>query len=218
MSPEYAEKNVGKGTVIDVNSLYPSVMYDEKIPFAQPIAFEGKYEKDIIYDLYVQKIECAFELKENKIPTIQIKNMGESFAGNEYLKSSYDSISKCLKIVDLVLTNIDLDLFFEHYHVYDITYSGGWKFMSKKGMFSGYIDKWIEVKKKSTIEGNSGMRTLAKLMLNSLYGKLATSLEQVSKVPYLLEDDIVRYRNTDKKKKRGFYIPARYIYNSICQK
>lgn len=33
LSPEYEEKDVGKGTILDVNSLYPSVMYYEKLPF-----------------------------------------------------------------------------------------------------------------------------------------------------------------------------------------
>lgn len=56
LSPEYKEKDVGKGIVLDVNSLYPSVMYDEKYPFGNPVFFKGKYEEDNIYDLYIQVI------------------------------------------------------------------------------------------------------------------------------------------------------------------
>jgi len=76
------------------------------------------------------------------------------------------------EIVCLVLTNIDLKLFLEHYNVYDLEYVSGWKFKSIQGIFTDYIDKWISRKNEATITGNKGQRTLAKLMLNSLYRKI----------------------------------------------
>lgn len=76
----------------------------------------GKYEEDKIYNLYVQMITCSFEIKKDRIPTIQIKNKSMYFMANEYLESSYN------KIVALVLTNIDLKLFLEQYNVYDLNY------------------------------------------------------------------------------------------------
>lgn len=200
LSPEYKEKDVGKGIVLDVNSLYPSVMYQEKYPFGNPVFFKGKYEEDNIYDLYIQVIGCSFKLKKNKIPTIQIKN-NMSFIANEYLISSNS------EIVILTLTNIDLKLFFEQYNVYDLEYYYGWKFKSKYGMFNNYIDKWITRKNNATIEGNKGQRTLAKLMLNSLYGKFATSLTAQSKNPYL-DDDIIHYSLGDEEEKNGIYLPV----------
>lgn len=75
------------------------------------------------------------------------------------------------------------------------------------GMFKEYIDKWISKKNQATIEGNAGQRTTSKLMLNSLYGKYATSLEVQSKIPYL-EDDIVRYTLSEKEEKNGLYLPV----------
>lgn len=56
------------------------------------------------------------------------------------------------EIVCLVLTNIDLKLFFEHYEVTDLTYECGWKFKSLQGIFKDYIDKWITRKNNATIE------------------------------------------------------------------
>ena len=53
------------------------------------------------------------------------------------------------------------------------------------GIFTEYIDKWITRKNEATISGNKGQRTLAKLMLNALYGKFATSLDVQSKIPYM---------------------------------
>ena len=179
LNPIYKEKELQNITVLDVNSLYPSVMYTCKLPFGEPIFFEGKYQEDKVYNLYIQMITCSFEIKKNKIPTIQIKNNRSYFRENEYLTSSNNHI------VALALTNVDLKLFFEHYDVYDLEYVSGWKFKSLQGIFTNYIDKWITRKIEATKEGNKGQRTLAKLMLNSLYGKFATSLDAISKIPYL---------------------------------
>lgn len=160
----------------------------------------GKYEEDKIYSLYIQMITCSFKVKKNKIPTIQIKN-SMSFISNEYLISSDN------EVVCLVLTNVDLKLFLEQYDVYDLEYICGWKFKGMNGIFENYIDKWITRKNNATIEGNKGQRTLAKLMLNSLYGKFATSLDVQSKIPFLGEDDVVHYTLSEKQEKEGLYLP-----------
>ena len=187
--------------ILDVNSLYPSVMYYEKLPFGEPKYFKGKYENDNVYDLYIQRIVLThFKVKKNKIPTIQIKN-NSSFLATEYLR-------ECNKEVVLTLTNIDLKLFLEQYEYddNDLEYIDGWKFRSKKGIFKDYIDKWITRKNEATISKNSGQRQIAKLMLNSLYGKFATRLTAISKNPYL-ENDIVHYRLGNEKDKKGLYLP-----------
>lgn len=197
-NPIYEGKDVGAGEVLDVNSLYPSVMYNELLPFGEPFFYEGQYKEDRIYPLYIQRITCSFKLKEGKIPTIQIKH--RQFIDNEYLTSSNN------EIVALTLTSIDLKLFLEQYDVEDLTYHSGWKFKAMHGLFTSYIDKWIKVKNDATISGNKGLRQVAKIMLNSLYGKFATGLEVRSKVPYL-ENDIVKYSITSPERKDGVYLP-----------
>lgn len=201
LNPIYKEKDVEEGEVLDVNSLYPSVMYEKLLPFGEPIYFNGKYKDDKVYSLYIQMISCSFKLKKNKIPTIQIKNNKAFFRANEYLESSDN------EIVVLTLTNIDLKLFFEQYEVYDLEYICGWKFKGITGIFTKYIDKWIKRKNDATISGNKGQRTLAKLMLNSLYGKFATSLDVQSKIPELGTDDIIHYYLSEKETKEGIYLP-----------
>ena len=198
LNPIYKNKSVGEGEVLDVNSLYPSVMYNEILPFGEPFFYEGEYQEDKVYPLYIQRLTCSFKLKEGKIPTIQIKH--SRFVDNEYLTDSG------IEPVALTLTSIDLKLFLEQYDVWDLHYESGWKFKGMRGLFTKYIDKWIGVKNESTLSGNKGMRQVAKIMLNSLYGKFATSLDVQSKIPYL-EDDIVRYRLGVKDKKDGVYLP-----------
>lgn len=198
LNPVYKNKEVKSGEVLDVNSLYPSVMYKEMLPFGEPFFYEGEYQEDKVYPLYIQRFTCSFKIKEGKIPTIQIKH--SRFVDNEYLTDSGE------EPVALTLTSVDLKLFLEQYDVWDLHYESGWKFKAMRGLFTKYIDKWIKVKNEATISGNKGIRQVAKIMLNSLYGKFATSLDVQSKIPYL-DGDIVKYKLGEKNTKDGVYLP-----------
>ena len=198
LNPLYKNKTVGKGYVLDYNSLYPSCMYFEILPFGEPYFYEGEYKEDKVYPLYIQRLTCSFKIKEGKIPMIQIKK--SRFVENEYLTDSG------IEPVALTLTSIDLKLFLEQYDVYDLHYESGWKFKGMRGLFTDYIDKWIKVKNDATISGNKGLRQVAKILLNSLYGKFATSLDVQEKIPYI-EDEIVKYKLGEKGTKDGVYLP-----------
>ena len=207
----FKEKETGAGIVLDVNSLYPSVMMYEKLPFGDPIFFNGKYEKDTLYPLYVQTISCIFDLKQGKIPTIQIKN-NMSFLPNEYVKSSNGDI------VTLTLTSVDLDLFLNHYDVKELTYHSGWKFKAIKGLFSTYIDYWSQRKIQAKKDNNTALYRIAKLMLNSLYGKFGLNPDVRSKYPYLDEDGVVKYALYDTEVRDSIYIPVASFITSYARK
>lgn len=200
LSDRFKNLEVGKGIVLDVNSLYPSVMYYNNLPYGEGIFFEGKYVEDKIYNLYVQMFTCNFELKDGYIPTIQLKN-SLSFIPTEYVKSSNG------EDVTLCLTSIDLMLFMQHYNAYNITYHSGWKFKSTVGLFKDYIDYWNGVKVQSTIDGNKAMRTLAKLMLNALYGKFGLNPDVRSKYP-TYDHGRIKYVKGPKERRSPIYIPV----------
>lgn len=200
LNPKYKGINVGTGLVFDVNSLYPWVMHDCLLPYGDPIYFEGEYEYDELYPLYVQMLSCQFELKPGRIPSIQIKG-GYSFCPTEYLESSGD------EIVTICLTSVDLKLFFEQYEVYNPEFHSGWKFKATSGLFSEYIDKWTAIKIEASKSGNKAMRTLAKLMLNSLYGKFGLNPVVMSKYPYYNEGKI-GYTKSEPNYRTPLYIPV----------
>lgn len=200
LNKKYKNVDVNEGIVLDVNSLYPSVMYSKLLPYGEGKFFKGKYVKDKEFPLYVQKICVSFKLKTNHIPTIQLKN-NLSFIPTEYLEDSNGDE------VEIVLTSVDLKLFLEHYDIIDIEYINGWKFRGAHNMFKVYIDKWIKVKNDSTLSGNKAMRTLAKLMLNALYGKFGLNPNVCSKIPYLSEEGVVKYTLGEKETRNPIYIP-----------
>ena len=202
----WKEKEIGKGIILDVNSLYPSCMCSPyPLPYGQPQLFEGKYKEDKNYPLYIQSFTCSFEIKEGKIPSVQIKN-SLSFIPNEYIKSSKG------EPVTLYLTKPDFELFLEQYEAKNIVYHGGWKFKQAIGIFDNYINYWTEQKIKAGKEGNAPLRQIAKLMLNSLYGRFGISGNARQKAPVLDHDGIVRYTLLPEETRETLYVAcAAYI-------
>lgn len=194
LNPKYGSVRGLKGITLDVNSLYPSVMYDSVLPYGYPMYFEGAPNPDERYNLFIVRLSCAFELKPNHIPTIQLKNT-RAFIETEYLTSSRGDI------VEMTLTSVDLALFLDHYDVYDLTYIKGWKFKGIKGLFKDYIDYWMAIKETTT----GAHRQLAKLMLNSLYGRFAMNPASMTKFSVIDDDGVVRHviNNKENREKYG---------------
>ena len=190
VNPNIAGKNINKiGMTFDVNSLYPSVMYGvngEILPYDMPIYFKGEYKLNVTHPLYIQKLRCKFRLKKGYVPIIQLKNNAR-FKDTEYLKDSG------VERVELTVTSIDWELIKKHYKVTNIEYLGGYMFKGKQGLFEKYINYWIGVKIQAEIDGNKGMRQIAKLMLNSLYGKFASQGVSDVKVPVFGDDHVVKH-------------------------
>lgn len=180
------------------------------LPFGTPIYFEGKYKYNPLYPLYVQQFSCSFEIKEGKIPTIQIKN-DRFYIPNEYIESTHGDI------VTLCLTNVDFELFLEQYNHSEIIYQGGFKFKALDNMFKEYVDIWSNKKIEAKKEGNSALYQITKLMLNSLYGKFSKNPIIISKYPVLDEEGIVRYKNYDVEIGKGLYIPVGSFITSYAR-
>jgi hypothetical protein len=170
----------GSGIVFDVNSLYPYIMYTRALPYGDPVYVEGKPEISEAFPCAVFSVTLTAKLKENHVPCIQIKG-SSIFGGTEYIKNIDEPTT-------IMMTNVDFDLYKEHYDIEVLNYGGGWLFKAATGMFEKYIDKWMSVKANS--EG--GKREIAKLHLNSLWGKFAKNPNVTSKYP-VMEDDRVKY-------------------------
>lgn len=220
VAERFKQKDVGEGIVLDVNSLYPSIMYYKKLPYGEPIYYEGEYVEDKIYPLYIQTFRCNFDLKKDHVPSLQIKK-SMVFRPTEYLESSDGND------VTLCMTSVDIKLFFEQYDVKNVEWFGGWKFKASDKIFKPYIDKWMKLKEESTITGNKGLRTLAKLLLNSLYGKFGLNPIVKSKIPfYDKHQDMVRYHYGEEEHRDPIYVPiasfvtayARYTTIGSAQK
>ena len=186
-------------------------MVNEKLPFGEPVFFEGKYEENKLYPLYIQTFTCSFELKPNKIPSIQLKN-NFNFLPNEYVKSSNGDF------ITMTLTSVDMDLFFKQYDVKVYKYHNGWMFKQVQGLFTDYVTKWTESKIQAKKDKNKPLYTISKLMLNSLYGKMGLSPKVRSKFPYINEEGVVCYYLTALTIRKSIYIPVATFITSYARR
>lgn len=177
--PRFKGHITGSGLVLDVNSLYPAVMMNCDLPYGEPHFVEGFVGGDKTRPLSIFSVTFTAKLKANHIPCIQIKGTS-MFGSTEYLKVIADPVT-------IMVTNIDWILYNDHYNIDVLEYGGGWIFRSTRGLFDDYIEKWGAIKASET----GGKREIAKLHLNSLYGKFASNPNVTSKIP-TLEDDAVK--------------------------
>jgi len=242
--PEKANKLYHKGLTADVNSLYPSMMSSESgnyYPVGKPSFFIGgipsqcKWRDDIYYFV---RIRTRFKIKKNKLPCIQIKN-NFLYKPTEWLTTS-DILGKDGKYYDkyydldgnlvdayvtLTLTQTDYELIQDHYDLIDCTILDGCYFYARIGIFDEYINKYRKIKMEST----GAIRELAKLFLNNLYGKMASSRNSSFKVAMpnpISEDYGLVFKEQEEYNKQAGYIAcgsaitsyARYFTITTAQK
>lgn len=210
------------GCTYDVNSLYPSVMTGESgnfYPVGSPHFWKGDIPKEATTDHHVFfiRFRCTFEIKEGYLPTLQIKR--SLYRGSDYLTSSdYEYKGKKYKCIkdketgelklwkpEITLTSVDWEIFKEHYNIDNLEILDGCWFYTKLGIFNSYIRKWEQIKIQATKDHNEGLRTLAKLFLNNLYGKLASSTDSSYKVPYK-ENGVLKWKTVHENKKKPMHI------------
>lgn len=202
VNPKYAGVELGEGVSYDVNSLYPSVMASsagEVLPYGYPRWFWNEPEVDDLYPLWIAQVRCSFKVKGGRIPCIQLKG-NLAFVPTEYIRDSVEPVV-------LTVTSVDWNLITQQYDVTVYEWLGGYRFKQSSELFKKYVWKWVEVKNQATLDGNAGMRTIAKLMLNSLYGKFATQPVVRSRKP-IVENDVVRYVDIPEYDREPVYLPV----------
>lgn len=210
------------GTTADVNSLYPSMMSGKsgnKYPIGLPKFWTGNFIpeealKENMY--YFVRIKTRFYIKDNYLPFIQVKG-DLKYKGTESLEDSdvYNHengqkfpyyIDKNGNIqqakVELTLTMTDYQLIKEHYELVDFEIIDGCYFYSMVGIFDEYINKYAKIKK----ESKGALRELAKLFLNNLYGKMASSTDSSFKIAYVKDDKSIGFMQVVENEKNPGYI------------
>lgn len=212
------------GATADVNSLYPSMMSSES-GNAYPVGRPSFWSGNIIPDkalmqgrYYFVRIKTRFYIKKDKLPFIQIKG-SFLYKGTEALESSdvfdkttgeyyefYKDKDGNIKDtrVELVLTMTDYQLLLEHYELVDFEILDGCWFYSEVGIFDEYIEKYKKIKMNS----KGARRELAKLFLNNLYGKMASSMDSSFKIAYVKPDKSLGFIPVEAHDKSPGYIPV----------
>lgn len=208
------------GLTADVNSLYPSMMHSESgnyYPIGEPHFWVGDIPPEALINhrYYFVKVRTRFYIKENYLPFIQIKK-SPYYRPNEMLETSDVFYNNCYwkyleddngnevpTTVELTLTMTDWILMQEHYDLVDCEILSGCWFESRIGIFDEYIDKYKTIK----IHAKGAKRTIAKLFLNNLYGKMASSPDSSHKLCNVDDDIVIHFTTVKEMDKQAGYIP-----------
>lgn len=220
-----------EGFTADVNSLYPSMMHSESgnvYPVGRPVFVNIRKEKEELWFndwwmhdpnvYYFIRLRTRFKLKPDRLPCIQIKG-NLLYNGTQWLETSDIYNPKTGEytpeylgadghihqaVVELTLTKTDYELIQEQYDLYETELLDGCYFGTVIGLFDRYIDKYKKIKQ----ENKGAIRQMAKLFLNSLYGKTATSKNSSYKTVTLGDDGKAHQTVVIEFKKKPVFIPV----------
>lgn len=191
VSPLYQGKVIRKIKRYDINSMYPYILRNKALPYGEPIPITSR--GDYRFEIYHIRIE--FFLKDKSFPSLLRKTALYNMDDSYYINSN--------GIIDIWITNLDLDLVYRNYDVAYIEYLEMYGFKTSTILFNDYIDKWYSRK----CADSGAKKAIDKLMLNSLYGKYGTDYKRCKKIPFIKEDESIGYTKSKVEKGKKYYLP-----------
>ena len=218
---------VGKGIVLDVNSLYPYVMSNKGLPEGRGKWFDGEpisnwnTREDVAYFI---NFTCRFNIKKGKIPFVRVRG-DNKYNLNDILTTSdiynYETGKWCDYMItrdgeekpiraNMTMYKDEFLLFLEHYDVEDLQYIGGYRFTCWKQGFKNYVNHFANMKENAR---DKAERRIAKMMMNSLSGNLAKKRDRKSTV---FADDGAEFVDSKSKSRSYIYVGAAITSIAMC--
>ena len=142
----------------DFNSLYPESMYNKKMPlrYQKSVAAINVGYYKVLKARYYVIANVTFRLPDDVPVSFIVKHKN----GKLY----------SIRAGTLFLHECEIDYLLAHGATISIGEAHLYTYSST--LFNGYIDYWYAVKKKADAEGLKALRSMSKLMMNGLYGKM----------------------------------------------
>lgn len=179
------------GRVYDNNSMYPSILVEELLPYGEPIYYEEPGLPRA--GLWVAHVVVQISLKQDGVPCIRV--------GTDRLFSNPDILGA--EELELTLTSVDYALYQEMYDLHLLDVSWCYQFKSIKGLFEPYV-RLFRTQKIENARG-SVARFQAKQYLNRLTGKFGVTPHIMANTVALTEDGKLEYRSLFLTKDRGIH-------------
>ncbi len=204
-NPRFSGIKIKHGLVLDINSLYPFVMYKYPMPWGRPQVITEIPDSGY----FVGHFYVTATLKPDGIPCISNMTSTDASAGsiikNEYLTD--------IQYLDCWLTNFDLALLEQNYFVHDLQFISGYSFKTRDNLFKNYIEHWYDIKQNS----QGAQRQTAKLFLDALYGRFGLRHYKHITKPVLDNNKLVYKKQDVKSDTSTRYLPLSLFITSIAR-
>lgn len=220
-NPDMMYRHLGHGFIADISGLYPYVMRNFPMPFGQPEEADD-LDIDFIYDecgdpvdvnidyskYWIAHVVIDATVKNKKIPCILNKPCDEDDP-EAVIPSAARPV---LYSYDTWITCFDLKCLYTNYNVTNISYIEAYTFKTRSGLFNKYIDHYDDIKRNS----KGARREIAKLMLDSLYGRFGIKRDNFVYKPEINNNKInYTKHDADDHISKICYLPISLFITSI---
>lgn len=212
VNPRFAGEWVGHGEKLDINSMYPWIYSSKPLPGVVPVLV-GKGHYTNLCDEYptefgiVTLSDVDATCHEGSTPVLKprtdaVATMYETYYDNPGLANGTEVsphnipvnevYSPHLKVSTITLTTVELDYLKQHYDIHNATVTWScWYGRDKRleQLMKNHCDKWMAMKEKGKQTGDQSLVTYAKMMLNSVYGKLGEYVKTYDNPEYIVTPD-----------------------------
>lgn len=222
LNPHYAEKMLRNISSFDENSMYPDKMANWVLPVGQCNVYNNPTRRDL------EDIKRFFPCIIYRIRNLSIKLKDEWSLPMLMFDTDYKTSVRCQgKVITcknecVYLTDYDYQMMHNEYDVLYEKIDKVYAFAGKKGQYKKYVEYWMDVKAENTIlkkralkEGriedalnHEQMRSIAKLMINSPYGKDGTKMMRAAKTSFINEKGLLDSETTVEQATIEFYLPS----------
>lgn len=201
VNPYYQNKILNNVKRFDINSMYPSIMFNEKLPYGNPVEIDKM--DSAYFELYHLYIE--FSLKSGHLPTLLKKSA--LYNGDDSYYIDTDGVE------EMWISSIDFKILKRHYDIHAMKIIKMYGFRCSSTMFSDYVNKWYS--KKNIDEG--AKKIVDKFMLNCLYGKFGSNNKGYHRIPYIEEETgKVKYGKSEIQDMKKYYLPLAIAITSYA--
>lgn len=213
VNPKYRGVLINEvGRTDDVNSMYPTVMRYYNLPYGKgkhignqcPIGQvfttpKGNWPKSVNNQtLWIGKLRCHMVLKPNSIPIFTPKCYDPEHPFTRLWKQGERVITtyeRTREPIEITITSVDWENLNKHYFFEQVEWLESWLYKSRNDLFKTHVDKYTEMKIYSKKHGLKGQTYVAKLCLNSAYGKLGQRNYIDNLIPYIDDDGKLKWNN-----------------------